>query len=182
MGKSRIFRITAFFIMFALLASTYSLAYVPKGGQWLSTQVNYYLDSSVSSYGFTTTSEYGAAQWYDYQNIYYSKTTNAEFAKVKVFAGDLNDDKWADAVNYEYNFFGQLVSCSDCDYDYGRIRINYPTLTPKGAFHAKKVLTHEFGHILGLEHSNVDPAIMLQGTLEYNTLQPDDIAGRNSIY
>jgi len=55
---------------------------------------------------------------------------------------------------------------------------------PVWDFH--RVAIHEFGHVLGLAHPNRSGqtvvAIMNQGTLNIDSLQPDDIDGVNAIY
>lgn len=182
MKNKGIFRISIIFLLFSLLFTSSSLAYVKFGGKWLGSDNSYYLDASVASYGYTSITQYGASQWYDYGHIVMNQTTNAEYAKIKVYAGDFHISKWADTLNYKYNFFGNLEACWDCNYGYSRVRINDPILGGEESFDAKKVLTHEFGHVIGLDHSNVTPSIMLQGYLLYNTLRPDDIAGRDNIY
>jgi hypothetical protein len=44
------------------------------------------------------------------------------------------------------------------------------------------VATHETGHLLGLGHTGHSPAIMRQGPLNYESVQPDDFNGLWSIY
>lgn len=45
-----------------------------------------------------------------------------------------------------------------------------------------KVATHETGHLLGLGHTGHSPAIMRQGQVSYESVQPDDFNGLWSIY
>ncbi len=53
-------------------------------------------------------------------------------------------------------------------------------------FDLRRVLIHEFGHTLGLDHPNESgqtaPAIMNSTVSDFDDLQPDDIAGINAIY
>ena len=55
-----------------------------------------------------------------------------------------------------------------------------------GGFDVQNVMTHEFGHMLGLGHSDVTGATMVQGTyygdISKRTLEQDDINGFNAIY
>lgn len=46
---------------------------------------------------------------------------------------------------------------------------------------ARKVVTHETGHVIGLGHTG-HVAVMHQGPENFYTLQPDDISGIQSIY
>ena len=60
-----------------------------------------------------------------------------------------------------------------------------PGTTPSG-FDIQGVMTHEYGHALGLDHSPVGGATMTQGTsgsgLSDRSLHSDDVAGVQAIY
>jgi hypothetical protein len=51
-----------------------------------------------------------------------------------------------------------------------------------GAKDFNRVVLHELGHMIGLNHENVQPAIMAATVSELDSLQADDIAGANAIY
>lgn len=52
----------------------------------------------------------------------------------------------------------------------------------RNAVDFRRVALHEFGHAIGLDHENTQPAIMASSITDMYTLQADDIAGVNSIY
>jgi hypothetical protein len=58
-------------------------------------------------------------------------------------------------------------------------------VTPPIQADFQSIMTHEVGHFLGLDHSRVGMTTMREhydGTLEFRSLDPDDIAGVCAIY
>ncbi len=51
-----------------------------------------------------------------------------------------------------------------------------------GPYDIRRVLLHEFGHVLGLDHEDSVPSIMHTYVSDLYQLQPDDIAGIRAIY
>jgi len=52
----------------------------------------------------------------------------------------------------------------------------------QSAFDIRRVVLHETGHLLGMDHSSVSTAIMNAFTNNSDSLQPDDIAGIQALY
>lgn len=53
---------------------------------------------------------------------------------------------------------------------------------PAPGFDFKRVALHEFGHVIGLDHEETNPAIMAPSIGSLFTLQEDDIQGANALY
>jgi len=53
---------------------------------------------------------------------------------------------------------------------------------PRSSLDFRRTALHELGHVLGLGHETVAPAIMAPRISATSTLQPDDIAGADSLY
>jgi len=45
-----------------------------------------------------------------------------------------------------------------------------------------RIALHELGHVIGLDHENQQPAIMAPNIGDLDGLQPDDVAGVNTLY
>lgn len=54
--------------------------------------------------------------------------------------------------------------------------------SPRSRIDFRRVALHEFGHALGLDHSDVTPSIMAPNYGQLHALQQDDIAGANALY
>ncbi len=68
---------------------------------------------------------------------------------------------------------------------WARVYINTNSAVSRDSIRIQRMLSHEFGHVVGLGHpdeagQNVE-AVMNSRVL-YNTLQPDDIAGLHALY
>jgi len=163
-----------------------SYAYVLYSGYWSSTakpstNVEYYVDSSVTGYNYDTSVSSGASAWNGISLKYgITSTTVADSADIKVFAGDTHDTSWADTLNYKNKT--DAGGCWSCSWNYSRIRINAPVYQPASSDLRTKVMIHEFGHAAGMDHETVNKAIMKQGDNGYYTMQTDDKDGLKAKY
>jgi hypothetical protein len=180
--KKNVIKILYFSIILLLIFTGNVYAYTTFGGKWEDqTFIEYQKDSSVGSYGYGSRVDWGGSQWNPVSSKFDLSATTSS-ADVKVFAGDTFETSWADTLNYKYNFWGNLESCWNCEYDYSRVRINEPKYKDLSLLMQQKVMTHEFGHVLGLDHATQRPAIMIQGDFDQNTVQQDDKDGILTIY
>jgi hypothetical protein len=60
--------------------------------------------------------------------------------------------------------------------------INLPGSLYKGGIDFKRTILHELGHVIGLNHEMLNPAIMQPTYGDVYTLQRDDILGVNALY
>jgi predicted Zn-dependent protease len=86
------------------------------------------------------------------------------------------------------DYYGQTVlnPCSTCTYNSAVVYLNQKYMDPASDFTRTQVVTHEFGHVLGLAHTTYDPSIMETGPVllnkSFNTPQQYDINDVNGIY
>ena len=168
--------------------------YTTEGHTWATNQVVYYVNPSnlyVSDSAAIWSFQTAAAGWHDQTNaniqlVYGGTTSDASLTlnyKNEVFFR--NDSSSYIAETYWwYDGTGHMV-----DFD-TVLHENYTYFSGSGCsngIYIEDVAIHEFGHGLGLAHSDVAGATMypsMPGYCDYSqmSLEPDDISGIQSLY
>lgn len=192
----RHFITVALIIAAVTLATVSAPAYVISGRRWATTPVEFYINpanADVSQTAAISAILSGANGWSIQSNadisLYYMGSTNGTSAAAngrnEVFfrpdtgSGAIATTYWwtdgsnrlvdADIVLYDgsYTFFTGTTGCS-------------------GGYYLEDVAIHEFGHALGISHSEVAEATMVSGTGPCNTqkrsLALDDVAAIEALY
>ena len=169
--------------------------YSYSGHKWGVREVNYYINpanNDVTAAAAIAAIQAAAAAWSTQSNagftFYYmgqtSATTLANNGKNEVFFRAGSDSNLAETYRY-WNSAGNLVDSDIVFYD-GSFKFFGGTSGCSSGFYIQEVATHEFGHALGLNHSNVSTATMYAGAPVCATwkssLDPDDIAGVEALY
>ena len=198
----------AFWIAFFLVAMfSVADAYVLEGFQWPSNQP-IVLDLQLGSPngalvdGLTTWNQVGEAAagvWNPYLGSgvqFETKETNftpaqgdganSVFFSSSVFGEGFGDDTLATTVTL-YNTSTHVAYESDVVFNDARPFNSYrgPLRTDgtQPVYDLRRVMLHEFGHVLGLDHvPQTTVAIMTPVITDVDTIQADDIAGVESIY
>ncbi|MFI0910505.1 matrixin family metalloprotease [Streptomyces abikoensis] len=105
---------------------------------------------------------------------------------------------WRPANDADYNMVGGTLAHSDYPLGCGVVTNNRPKPVhfddsehvwsvgaAANAYDVESVALHEFGHILGLQHSGVNGAVMwptISSNFTLRVLQPDDLAGIWALY
>ena len=142
--------------------------------------------------------DYASRQWNNrtgQTKLFHSVTQHNESEKLPVQDGrnlitkalltDDTDYNTLMSTYYYYNWYGTKYLIYEAD-----IVINskweWRNNGSANGYDVQNVMTHEFGHMLGLGHSNVVGATMKQGTfpgdLSKRTLEQDDLNGFNALY
>lgn len=196
-----IFTILALFLIFPTSSFAYSIAKTDSG------QTIYGLrDSSItfqSWSGFTQETrwaiDYASRQWNNrtgQTKLFHSATQHGEENKPAVSDGRNLITKIPTIINSNESvtLMRTYIRCDiyDSKYKIYEADIVMNNSVPwrnnggTGGFDVQNVMTHEFGHMLGLGHSDVTGATMVQGTyygdISKRTLEQDDINGFNAIY
>jgi len=169
------------------------VAYATNGHSWGTSTVSYYVNPSnkyVTDAAAVAAVQTAASTWNGVANIrlaYAGTTSGSSVAmngKNEVFfrddaSGYIAETYWwydgtghlvdADIVYHEnYKFYAGNVGC------------------PGDGYYIENTGAHEFGHVLGLEHSTINVATMWSSSgpcdVIRETLDADDIAGLQSIY
>ena len=89
------------------------------------------------------------------------------------------------ATTYWWSSGSRIVDADVVFWD-GAFRFFAGTTGCSGGFYIEDIAAHEFGHVLGLEHSASSDATMYSSTSACDTgnrsLHPDDIAGVRALY
>ncbi|WP_413374094.1 matrixin family metalloprotease [Paenibacillus taichungensis] len=169
-----------------LISSSITYAYGLYGGSWSNPgSLKYWKDQSVTSYGYSSSTDNGLTNWNGVSSkVSISSTSTESSAEIKIYAGDINKDGvYADALNYSRNWLGQVTACWDCNYAASRIRINDPVSKKYNNQRISAVMAHEVGHSLGINHSAVTNALMYESIGSSNEARIwDDNAAIKAIY
>jgi hypothetical protein len=175
--------------------ATTPLAYTTSNATWDVTPVLYYVNPSnqdVSSSAALNAVRWAADAW--------SNQTNASIELV--FAGQVNDTSVGydnrNVVIFRNQDNGSTVA-STHSWWYGSTRVDSDIILYDGGWdfftgtsgcssgaYIEDIGVHEFGHVLGLGHSDVSDASMYRRYTRCDTgqrmLHPDDVAGIESLY
>ena len=107
---------------------------------------------------------------------------NSVFFSNSVFGEGFGDDTLA-TTDYFFNTRTHLMSEADVVFNNAVSFNSYRGPLRHGVYDLRRTALHEFGHVLGLDHPpQSSQSIMTPDVTDIDTLQPDDIAGVESIY
>lgn len=140
--------------------------------------VKYWFDSSISNHGYTSAATHGSTAWNGVSGVNLkvnaTSTTDASLADVKWFASGNNDD--LGDFYAETHITGYLQARSV-------VSINTPRFSGLDSNRQKETTAHEMGHVLGLDHEDDVPALMISvGWLNGTYPVQDDKDGIYHIY
>ena len=177
-------------------------AFVVHGDSWASTSVNYRVNPNFTDAGAGTTaqqiavmqraaSEWTSAAQIPFQFLYTGTTTTSMVAPTDgtnaVFFSEIDGGGALATATWSAFSNGNMFGFDIQFYTSGGGTDFVWALDPSaGQFDIESVAVHEFGHALGMGHSNVPGATMFPsvsaGSTANRTLAADDIAGVQSIY
>jgi hypothetical protein len=194
LNKPRLLRLAVCTLLASGAFGVQLKSYTTVGHKWGTNQVNYYVNPQniyMSDSAATSAFQIAAAAWHDQTNaniqLVYAGVTNGSSLtlnnKNEMFfrndsGGNIADTYWW------YDGTGKLVDADVVLHE------NYAYSTGSGCsngIYVEDVAIHEFGHVLGLAHSETFGATMYGAMPGYCdttqlTLEADDIAGIRSLY
>jgi hypothetical protein len=179
-----------------LVTAVGTSAYVLNGPAWGVQQVPYYINpvnADMSEDAAIAAIQAGAMNWASQSNAnilpyYMGRTTGSSLSrnnKNEVFFRDASAGSMAAETYWWYDSSYKLVEADILIYDGGF------TFFPgdsgcSGGVYLQDIATHEFGHALGLGHSDVATATMYPVIswcgMDMRSLDADDLAGIEKLY
>jgi len=159
-----------------------------SGPKWGISNLNYYIDKYVAGLSQSDQSDLvklAFRQWSDVANIKFTQVSSSSNAQLVISTGRGRSDNFdgpGNTLAWAYlppnnNYKGQLLMRFDLDE-------TWITNSSDRGILFLNVATHEFGHMLGLDHSNVQRALMAPYyAVNITKPQPqDDIPRIQSLY
>lgn len=142
--------------------------------------IKYWEDPSVSTLGYATMSA-NARSDYDAiinANIGFTAVSTSTNADLRIYAGDYGVDYFG--LTKAYDTSGNLISTTSSTQWYkSQVLLNHKNMTSWGfnSANKQKTVTHEYGHVLALEHQKYSDvnSVMKTGKLSYDHPQAIDI-------
>ena len=180
----------------ALASGTYLQGYVALGHAWGSDTVRYYVNPRnkwVSESAAISAIQTAAAGWSEQSRANIQLTYAGQTAGSSLTLNNKNEVFFRDAASsagnvaeawYWWDGTGRLV---DADIIFYEVYQFFAGSGCVNGIYIENVGIHEFGHALGLRHSELSGVTMQTAMQSYCdtsqlTLEPDDIAGIESIY
>ena len=176
-------------------ATTMTDGYAYGGHKWMVAQIPYYINpvtSEMSQDAAISSIQAGAAAWSMQTNasitFYYmgltSGTTLQNNGKNEVFFRNDTSPYLAETYRW-WDGSGKLVDADTVIHTASAVFFGGNTGC-SGGYYLQNVMTHEFGHALGFDHSSVSTATMVAGegmcTTWKESLDPDDITAVETVY
>jgi hypothetical protein len=189
------FALVAAVLAIATLLSPRAAAYTATGTKWAFSPVNYFVNASNLDLGGAAAEgavRAGADAWstqsrsrfrFAFGGASTQTTTTNDGVNLVVFRNASNGS--AIATTYWWSTASGIIDADIVFWD-AAFRFFAGTSGCTSGFYIEDIATHEFGHALGLGHSNLAGATMYPSasscSMNNRTLAPDDIAGVLSLY
>jgi hypothetical protein len=179
----------------AMILSTESSAYVANGSTWNAAEVLYYINPTnldLSASAVEGAVRAGADTWHQQAAVNFRFVYAGQSAQTSNTLDNVNlvtfrnaSSGSAIATTYWWSSGSRIVDADIVFWD-GAFRFYAGTSGCSGGFYIEDIAAHEFGHALGLGHSDSTLATMYFSVSSCNTgprsLDADDIAGVRSLY
>jgi len=171
-------------------------AYVTNGVTWAQSPVPYYLNPAnmdgLSPANVEAAVRAGADAWPQQSGAAFSFTYAGQSSQTATTLDNINlvvfrnaSNGSAIATTYWWSNSSGILDADIVFWD-GGFTFFTGTSGCSGGFYIEDIVTHEFGHALGLGHSTLPAATMYPSTSQCNmnnrTLDADDIAGVRFLY
>jgi hypothetical protein len=183
----------------AVCIGTFAHAYTTSGAKWKTNQVVYYVDPTnldVSSSAALGAIRQGGDAWGTQSKanislVYGGPISGGVLAndgKNEVFFRNATSTDGASVIATTYTWWDSNGNMTDGDMVFWDASQKFFTGTSgcSGGVYIEDVATHEFGHMLGLNHSTATDATMYPSVTQCaqtgRTLASDDIAGIQALY